>query len=125
MGTLAMKVDLQDAEAHYLQSIQEKLPSYYGASAVAHPGYLLGLANEIFVKNFKLNPWIHVGSDLINHSSVRDGEELSVRGRIRQVFERKGHEMVSMDLLLVASGNRIVQQVRHTAIYKIREKSDD
>jgi acyl dehydratase len=124
LGTLAVMVDLAAIEANYLPSIQEQLPIYYGANGVAHPGYLLGLANEIFVKNFKLNPWIHVGSDLINYGSVRDGERLTVRGRLREVFERKGHEMVSMDLLLVADGERITQQVRHTAIYKIREKQE-
>jgi hypothetical protein len=125
LGTLAVRLDLREAEANYLRSIQEELPIYYGAGAVAHPGYLLGLANEIFVKNFKLNPWIHVGSDLINHSLARDGEELVVRGRIRQVFERKGHQMVSMDLLLVAGERRVLAQVRHTAIYQIREKGND
>lgn len=122
LGSLAEMIDLQAAEAKYLQSIDERQPVYYGAQAVAHPGYLLGRANEIFVRNFRLNPWIHVGSDLINHSALRDGEELSVRGRIRDVFERKGHELVSMDLLLVAERKRIVQQVRHTAIYKLREQ---
>lgn len=120
LGSFAETLDLKDAELDYLQSIDERLPIYYGASAVAHPGYLLGRANEILVRNFKLNPWIHVGSDLINYSTARDGEKLTVRGRIREVFERKGHEMVSMDLLLVADGKRIVQQVRHTAIYRIR-----
>ncbi|MBI3653708.1 MAG: MaoC family dehydratase [Acidobacteria bacterium] len=122
LGTLAAKFDAKEAAANYLPSIQEPLPMYYGAQAVAHPGYLLGLANEIFVRNFKLQPWIHVGSDLINHRVVRDGETLTVRGRLRDVFERQGHEMVSMDLLLVANEKRIVQQVRHTAIYRIRVK---
>jgi hypothetical protein len=121
LGTIAESIDLPGAGSDYLQSIDEHLPIYYGGQAVAHPGYLLGRANEIFVRNFRLNPWIHVGSDLINYSALRNREVLSVRGRLREVFERKGHEMVSMDLLLVADGIRIVQQVRHTAIYKIRE----
>jgi hypothetical protein len=122
LGSFMEIIDLPAAGLNYLQSIDERLPIYYGANAVAHPGYLLGRANEIFVRNFKLNPWIHVGSDLINYSALRNGEELSIRGHLREVFERKGHEMVSMDLLLVADGKRIVQQVRHTAIYKIREQ---
>jgi hypothetical protein len=120
LGSLTEKIDLPAAESDYLQNIDERLPVYYGAGAVAHLGYLLGRANEIFVRNFRLNPWVHVGSDLINYSALRHGETLSVRGRLREVFERKGHQMASMDLLLVADGTRIVQQVRHTAIYKIR-----
>jgi hypothetical protein len=122
LGSFSETIDLPGAGSDYLQSIDERLPIYNGEQAVAHPGYLLGRANEIFVRNFKLNPWIHVGSDLINYSALGDGEELSVRGRLRDVFERKGHEIASMDLLLVAGGSRIVQQVRHTAIYKIREQ---
>lgn len=122
LGSITEKLDLQIAGKEYLRSIDECLPIYQGANALAHPGYLLGRANEIFVRNFKLNPWIHVGSDLINYSAARDGEELSVRGRIREVFQRKGHELVSMDLLFVANGTRLVQQVRHAAIYKLREK---
>jgi hypothetical protein len=122
LGSFTEIIDLPAIELNYLQSIDERLPVYYGANAVAHPGYLLGRANEIFVRNFKLDPWIHVGSDLINYSALRNGEELSIRGHLREVFKRKGHEMASMDLLLVADGKRIVQQVRHTAIYKIREQ---
>lgn len=122
LGSFAETIDLQGAGSDYLQSIDERLAVYYGEQAVAHPGYLLGRANEIFVRNFRLNPWIHVGSDLINYGALGNGEELSVRGRLREVFERKGHEMISMDLLLVADGRRIVQQVRHAAIYKIREQ---
>ena len=73
--------------------------------------------------NFRLGPWIHVASDLINWSAAHDGEEISVRGRIKDRFERKGHEFVVLDLLLVAGENRVVQQVRHTAIYRPRAKN--
>jgi len=46
-----------------------------------------------------------------------------VRGRILDCYERKGHEFVVLNLLLVANGERMIQQVRHTAIYKPRAKS--
>jgi hypothetical protein len=53
-------------------------------------------------------------------SVARDGEEITVRGMIKDRFERKGHEFVALDLLLVANESRVVQQVRHTAIYRPR-----
>ncbi|HKP84837.1 MAG TPA: MaoC family dehydratase [Blastocatellia bacterium] len=118
LGTLREKLNLKDTGL--LEKISERLPIYYGAEAVAHPVVLLGLANQILVRNFELGPWIHAASDLINHSVARDGEEITVRGRIANTFERKGHEFVVLDLLLVANENRIVQQVRHTAIYSPR-----
>ena len=88
LGTLKEKLDLEDQAL--LESIDERLPVYYGADKVAHPMILLGLANHILMRNFKLGPWIHAASDLINWSAARDGEEISVRGRIADCYERKG-----------------------------------
>jgi acyl dehydratase len=121
LGTLKERIDLSDSST--LGLLDERLEIYYGAKAVAHPFTLLGLANKMLMDNFRLGPWIHAASDLINWSAARDGEEISVRGRVNDRFERKGHEFVVMDLLLVAEANRVVQQVRHTAIYRPRAKN--
>jgi acyl dehydratase len=118
IGTFSEKLDLCDTSA--VESIDEKLTFYRGVMAVAHPFTLLGLANKALMSNFRLGPWIHASSELVNRSVARDGEVISVRGRIRECFERRGHEFVVLDLLLVADQKRIVQRIRHTAIYKPR-----
>ena len=120
LGALTERLDLADSAM--LGLIDERLPVYFGERAVAHPALLLGLANQVLMRNFELGPWIHTASDLINRSAARNGEEISVRGRIKDVFERKGHEFVTLDLLIVANDNRVVQQVRHTAIYRIAKR---
>ena len=120
VGTLTEKLDI--AGSTLLGEIGEQLSIYYGEQAVAHPAKLLGLANQVLMQNFLLGPWIHTASDLINWSAARDGEVISVRGRISDVFERKGHEFITLDLLFVANETRVVAQVRHTAIYRIRSK---
>ncbi len=120
LGSLEKKIDLEEQQAAYLKAIEERLSFYYGDDAVAHPGYLLGLANEIFVRNFMVSPWIHAGSEFQNYSTVRHDETLSVRGRIRETYERKGFEFVVLDILAVANETRPVQQIRHTAVYKFR-----
>ncbi len=118
LGTLKERIDPANRET--LDLLDERLEIYYGAKAVAHPFTLLGFANKVLMENFRLGPWIHAASDLINRSAARDGEEISVRGRIKDCFERKGHEFVVLDLLLVAEENRVVEQIRHTAIYRPR-----
>lgn len=118
LGTLTEKFDLPGTAL--LEILDERLPIYFGSRAVAHPFALLRASNQILMSNFKLGPWIHTASDLINRSVVRNGEEVSVRGRVRECFERKGHEFVVLDVLVVADRDRIVQQVRHTAIYRPR-----
>ena len=118
LGTLVEKLDLPDTAL--LEILDERLPIYEGSQAVAHPFALLRLSNQILMSNFKLGPWIHAASDLINWSAARDGEQISVRGRIAERFERKGHEFVVLDVLILGNGVRVVQQVRHTAIYRPR-----
>jgi acyl dehydratase len=120
LGTLTEPLSIPDATA--LEKLNDQLGVYRGVEAVAHPFTLLSLANQVLVRNYLLGPWIHAASDLINRSVVRDGEVLSVRGRIADCFERKGHEFVVLDLILVASNNRVAQQVRHTAIYNPRSR---
>jgi hypothetical protein len=51
---------------------------------------------------------------------ARVGETLQTRGRVRSLFERKGREMVELDLLIVAGPSaRPVAHIRHTAIYRL------
>ncbi|HEY3135320.1 MAG TPA: hypothetical protein VGL29_04655 [Blastocatellia bacterium] len=120
LGTLTETIEAVDS--NLLESLDERLPIYFGAE-VAHPFVLLGLANQILMRNYRLGPWIHAASDLTNWRVAHVGDEISVRGRIAECFERKGHEFAVLDLLLVANGKRIVQQVRHTAIYLPRRIS--
>lgn len=127
LGTLRERVDIARLAKTVVADLSDPLDIYTGSGAPAHPAYLLGLANRILVENFKLGPWIHTASDLINWSAAHDSEELSVHGRIIDCFERKGHELAVLDLLIVAGGKRAVQQIRHTAIYRLRpsERSDE
>lgn len=118
LGTLAETISAPDREL--LEDLDEHLPIYFGAEAVAHPFVFLSLANHVLMSNYQLGPWIHAASDLKTWSTVRDGEAISIRGRIAGCFERKGHEFVVLDLLVNANDNRVVQQVRHTAIYHPR-----
>jgi acyl dehydratase len=119
LGTLTERLEVPEWST--LDKLNECLPIYTGPTAVAHPFTLLGFANQILVRNYKLGPWIHAASDLKNWSTVHNGEEVSIRGRISDCYERKGHEFVVLDLEL-AVNDRLVQQVRHTAIYRPRQK---
>jgi len=91
--------------------------------ATAEPERLLRFSNEILMRNFQLGPWIHVASEVTNWSVARVGDEISARGRIHDRFDRKGHEFVVVDVMLIANGGRLVQTVRHTAIYRLAQAS--
>jgi acyl dehydratase len=102
----------------FLDQIGEGLP-LFRADGLAHPGHLLLAANSVLVANVRLGPWMHVGSEVTNFGVVADGDRVSTRGRVADLFERKGHSFAELDLLLVADDSRPVQHVRHTLIYEI------
>jgi acyl dehydratase len=107
-----------DRAPAFLDEIREDLPLFRD-DGLAHPGYLLLAANSVLVANVRLGPWMHVGSDVTNFGVVADGDRVSTRGRVANLFERKGHQLAELDLLLVADDARPVEHVRHTLIYEI------
>ncbi len=89
------------------------------ASTACHPAYYPSMANEILVRNVALGPWIHAGS-LVHHFAVPSmGATLLVQGRVLEAYERKGHEMVVLDVLISTDGAPLAS-VRHTAIIRPR-----
>ena len=91
------------------------------AAAVDEPTQeaLLGLANSIVVANYRISPWIHTSSEVACYGRAQPGETLSVRGVIRDCYERKGHEFMVLDVAVL--GRSLIQRITHTAIWKLRE----
>jgi acyl dehydratase len=108
-----------DRVNEYLRSIgaEHSIPA---EARVAHPGWLLLLANLALSNNVGLGPWIHVSSDVRLHSKVADGETVSALSRVADAYERKGHRFVELDVVIVAGDVRPAASVRHTAIYEPR-----
>lgn len=108
-----------DRAGDYLDAVRET-SSLYATERVAHPGWLLRMANYILSGNVELGPWIHVESRMRFFSTVNDSERVSVRGRVTGLSERKGHRFVDLDVHFVASDERVAAAVAHTAIYEPR-----
>jgi acyl dehydratase len=118
LGTLHSMLSLPDRD--FLAQQDETLPVYQ--DGILHPAALLSLSNQVLIQNVRLGPWIHAGSDLRHFSLARDGDNLAVRARVAELFERKGNRFVVLDVIVVAGGVRLVQHVRHTAIYEPKIK---
>jgi acyl dehydratase len=125
LGTVAAAVDEALGRA-YLETIGESLP-WFEDRHVVHPGQLLQLANRALAANVALGPWVHAGS-LVRHRTLASwGDELEVRSRVHDRFERKGHHFVTLDVGIVrrppGEGPEVVYEavceVRHTAIYRL------
>jgi len=122
LGTPELFVDVDVALA-FLDRVSETLPIYAGPAAVAHPGLYLSEANRALSRNVVVSPWIHVESEGRHLSPLRVGERLETRARVKDLFEKKGHQFAELDLLLVAERSRPVAHIRHVAIYQLRGAS--
>jgi acyl dehydratase len=96
------------------------LGTVYTELPLPDPAALLTLSNHFLMQNVVLGPWIHASSEVRHFSLARAGDRVAVRGRVAERFERKGHQFVVLDIIVVADAARIVQHVRHTAIYELR-----
>jgi acyl-coenzyme A thioesterase PaaI-like protein len=118
LGTLEYGFHARQAGA-YLDEVREASP-FYAKAGVAHPGWLIAMANYALSQNVRLGPWIHVETQATHFSALADGERVVVRGKVAGLFEKKGHKFVDLDLLWLAGDDRPVLHARHTAIYEPR-----
>lgn len=88
---------------------------------LANPGWTLGLANWLLSRNVVLGPWIHVESHVQHHAALPPGAALAVEGRITDLFERRGHEFVDLDVAVFLAPDRPALSARHRAIYRLRD----
>ena len=102
----------------YLEEISETNPAFT-VDHVAHPGWLLRFSNWALSETVRLGPWIHVASDLRLLAPVGDGDQLEVRARVTDCFERKGHELVDLTAVYLVD-EHLVATCAHRAIWQPR-----
>jgi acyl dehydratase len=121
LGSLDFSWNSQDEGPKFLDNVVETAPIYTGPNAACHPAYLIAQANEALMKNVALGPWIHTASETRHYSLARAGEKLSLRGRAIDLYTRRSHEFIVLDLAFFADHDRLIARIRHTAIIRLHE----
>jgi acyl dehydratase len=122
-GTLLASAPLEvtrEVGEGYLRDIRESDPLYAEERSV-HPGFLLRLCNYALRDNVVMPAWIHTGSRLTSFAMAHFGDVLEARARVADNYERKGHRLVDLDVLIIANGTLPVAHVVHTAVYRLRQ----
>jgi hypothetical protein len=113
----------QDVVEDYLRGIRERDP-IYAEQKIVHPGLLVRLCNFALRDNVVMPPWIHTASRLANFSTAHIGDELTLRARVADNYQRKGHRLVDLDVLIIANGATPVAHIVHTAVYRLRQLAE-
>ncbi len=106
--------------AAWCEAVAEPLALYTEREdAPVHPGLLLQAANDVLTHNFRLEPWLHVSSHIVQRGAVHAGEAVEVRAVPTDKWERKGHQFVNLSVAMLVAGTLRVE-VHHKAIFRVR-----
>lgn len=108
----------------YLEDPDRMAPAF-SALGFANPAFMLGLTNWALAGNVRMSPWLHLQTDSQNYRPVAANTELVVESTIADLFEKKGHEFVDVDMNIFDRADEApVASVRLRAIYKLRPPSE-
>ena len=110
--------------ADYLANIRET-ETLYAREKLVHPAFMLRVSNLALKDNVKLGAWIHAASSIRHCALARAGASLAAHAVVAANYERKGHRFVELDVVVVADESRAVAEVRHTAIYRLRQPEEE
>jgi acyl dehydratase len=108
---------ITDENQRYAGEIADDLPIY---QHVAHPHWLLSVANQTLTRAYEMPAWIHVGSELRFRELVRVGDTLAVNAVPLSKWERKGHQFVRLYITFHRL-NVLTTEIFHTAIFRVAE----
>jgi hypothetical protein len=109
--------------ATYLQQVSDmpELLRFDGAG-FANGAFMLGLTNWVLAGNTYMNPWVHVQTDSQFFAPVPQNAELVVECAVADLFERKGHKFVDVDVDVYRTESSLaVMSARLRAIYQLRD----
>ena len=121
-GLSAMRARWNDNApiTRYLRNA-DRMPHCFSKLGFANPAFVLGLTNWALAGNVRMSPWLHLQTDSQNYRSIAANTELVVESAIVELFEKKGHEFIDVDMnIFDRADDAAVASVRLRAIYKLR-----
>jgi acyl dehydratase len=121
LGSLRLEWQGRPPYDRYTQTIDEMADLVrHDVGGFAHPGFTLGLANLMLTVNVTLGPWIHVQSEIQHFAPVPLRSRLHVEAEVTDLFERRGHEFIDLDVAAFLDPDQPALRATHRAIYQLR-----
>ena len=110
----------EDAEiTRYLADAGSMAPVFREAR-LANPAFVLGLTNWVLGRNVRMSAWLHLETHSQLHRAIEPGMELVVEAAIADLFEKKGHEFVDVDVAVFGARDDVAYaSARLRAIYQL------
>jgi hypothetical protein len=121
MGSLRARFDAATEMARYHVTLDAQ-PALVrpAAEGYASFAFLLGLTDWAIARNVKLAPWLHLQTWSHQLAPVPFGSELVVEPKVVELFERKGHQFVDLDVAAFDQHEQPELSARMRCIYRLR-----
>ncbi|HKU38034.1 MAG TPA: hypothetical protein VJR89_07805 [Polyangiales bacterium] len=121
LGSLRARFDAEHEMGRYHPTLEAQ-PALVRPepSGYANFAFLLGLTDWALARNVRLGPWLHLQTWSHHLAPVPYGTELVIEPRVHDLFERKGHQFVDIDVAAFDADQRPVLAARMRAIYELR-----
>lgn len=120
MGALRARWSERAEITGYLADPADAAP-VFAEQRLANPAFLLGLTNWVLAGNVKMSPWLHLETESRCFAAIEPETELVVEAAIADLFEKKGHHFVDVDVAVFGAGEDEARAaVRLRAIYRMR-----
>jgi len=104
----------------YLRDANSMAP-VFRETGLANPAFVLGLSNWVLGRNVRMDAWLHLETHSQHFRAIEPDTELLVEAAIADLFEKKGHEFVDVDVAVFgARDDAAYASVRLRAIYRLR-----
>jgi hypothetical protein len=111
----------EDAEMTSYLRDASGLAEVFRKERLANPAFLLGMTNWVLGRNVKMSPWLHLQTESQHYAAVSLDTELVVEAAIVDLFEKKGHEFVDVEVgVFQRSDDAAIASIKLRAIYKLR-----
>lgn len=120
LGAMPARFGLDTPMARYLRDAGTMAPVFRD-EGLANPSFVLGLTNWVLAANVRMSPWLHLETESRHFRAIEPDTALVVEARVADLFEKKGHEFVDVDVdVYRTADDAAVAQVRLRAIYRMR-----
>jgi hypothetical protein len=86
----------------------------------ANTSFALGLTNYALAASVALGPWLHLEARFQHFAPIPRGSEVTVEARVADLFAKKGHEFVDVDVGVFLGPGRPALSATMRAIYRLR-----
>lgn len=120
LGSWSFEFEHESHEA-FCASMLDDQEAYRGDQASWHPAWCVANANWMLMANVALGPWIHTGSTIHYIDAPVFGDVLTIHGKVAKAYERREHDMVDLDLVVVDPRGKVLARIVHSAIIRLAQ----